>query len=90
MDEYLAWNENMSTWRCLMCQKEFSHKHNAVRHFKIMHCANEKQQCHLCFVWFKNKVCLDQHVRVAHKRGLIKQNKPEYQMYQWKIYDLYP
>ena len=72
MEEYLAFNENTETWRCLMCQKEFSHKTSATRHLRIVHCANDRQQCHLCFVWFKNKVCLNQHVRVAHRRGLNK------------------
>ena len=57
-------------WRCLMCQREFSQKHNGVRHFKLVHCTNEKQQCKYCFVWSKNKISLDQHIRDAHRKGL--------------------
>ena len=53
-----------------MCQREFSQKHNATRHFKLVHCTNEKQQCKYCFVWSKNKISLDQHIRDAHRKGL--------------------
>ncbi len=81
MEEYLAWNENTETWRCLICQKEFRNKYSSIRHFKIIHCANERLQCHLCLMWFKNKVCLDQHIRNLHKKGLVKQNNVDYQMY---------
>ena len=56
-----------------MCQKEFSHKHNGIRHLKLVHCPNEKQQCSYCFVWSRNQNSLDQHIRLYHKKGLIKQ-----------------
>ena len=70
MEEYVARNETMNTWRCLICQREFVQKFSANRHFKLVHCANERQQCHLCMIWRKNKTSLDQHIREVHKKGL--------------------
>ena len=70
LDDYLAWNENLGTWRCLMCQREFSQKSSASRHFRVVHCPNERQQCHLCFLWSKNQISLQQHMRDSHRKGL--------------------
>ena len=70
LDDYLAWNENLCTWRCLMCQREFSQKSSASRHFRVVHCPNERQQCHLCFLWSKNQISLQQHMRDSHRKGL--------------------
>ena len=55
-----------------MCQREFSQKGTAKRHVQLVHCTNQRQQCHFCFIWRKNKVSLDQHIREVHKKGLIK------------------
>ena len=58
-----------------MCQREFAQKFSAKRHFQLVHCANERQQCNLCFIWRKNKTSLDQHIREVHRRGLISSNQ---------------
>ena len=79
VEEYLAFNENLNMWRCLMCLREFSQKHNATRHFRLVHCTNERQQCKFCFIWRKNKVSLDQHVREVHRKGLIMAQSQTYQ-----------
>ena len=67
LDDYLGWNKNTNTWGCLICQRDFSQKNNAIRHLKTLHCENEKQQCHICYMWSKNELSLRQHFRDAHK-----------------------
>ena len=67
-----------------MCpgQREFSQKNNATRHFRVVHCTNERQQCKFCFKWSENKVSLDQHIRDTHRRGLTQSQSHQNRYYQ--------
>merc|ERR1719354_391952 len=69
LKDYLSWNSNMQSWRCLVCQKETTLKHNAVRHFQDLHCENDREQCDVCDKWFENKRYRIAHFNSTHKKG---------------------
>jgi len=70
LDDYMAWNSSMNTWRCLTCQKEFNMKHHVKVHIQSNHLENKAEQCYLCYKWFKNKFSLRAHFHHSHKKGL--------------------
>ncbi len=70
LEDYLAENTHNNTWRCLICQKEFTQRRSAKRHFDEVHCKSNRSQCHLCYKWLKNARCLRSHIALSHKAGL--------------------
>ena len=70
LEDYLEFHTHQNSWRCLVCQREFSMKNNGLRHVRTVHCENEKEQCYLCLKWFKNDVSLAKHARLIHRKGV--------------------
>ena len=65
-DTFLTINTH-GKWVCLQCGKEFSIKHNAVRHFRDIHMENKRIECEICKQEFKNKNSLSTHIKNRHK-----------------------
>ena len=70
-ESYVAFNSQMNSWRCLVCQKEFVRRSKVYRHLEMVHFDNPRLQCHICLKTFKNRFSLDGHVKKVHMKGLI-------------------
>ena len=68
LEDYMSYNNNKNSWRCVICQKEFRAKHHVKVHVQTNHFENDPEQCHICMKWMKNKFSLRCHISKIHRK----------------------
>jgi len=58
--------EGKTAWKCLVCGKNFSHKHHGKRHIETVHCEAPSYECEVCGSILKNKNSYQKHISVTH------------------------
>ena len=66
-----------SNYRCLACEKTFTHSHSARRHVREVHTKSENNSeqfyCDICQIGYTNRRSFDNHMRLKH--NLYKQGR---------------
>ena len=58
--------DGKSAWKCLVCGKEFPHKHNGKRHIETMHYEAPSYECEVCGKVLKNINTYQNHISITH------------------------
>jgi len=58
--------DGRTAWRCLVCGKDFPHKHNGKRHVETMHYEAPSYECEVCGKVLKNKNSYQNHISITH------------------------
>jgi len=58
--------DGRTAWRCLVCGKDFPHKHNGKRHVETMHYEAPSYECEVCGKVLKNKNSYQKHISITH------------------------
>jgi hypothetical protein len=65
--------ETDSGTMCLICEKVLKYRHDALRHIRLKHTANQEVGCQLCGKMLKHHLALGDHMRKIH--GQYAKNK---------------
>ena len=58
--------DGKTAWRCLVCGKDFPHKHNGKRHIETMHYEAPSYECEVCGKVLKNINTYQNHISITH------------------------